>query len=125
MDLSSTIRRVTLQPPIWWRVASVVVLVPTVIGAASRRGPAIGIVAALVYGAIMLGTAFAPDRVSAWSRRHLVLDGSVLGPLAFLATAYFASWSLWVCLLVGLAGALIGALMGQRRQRQLPDDEFL
>lgn len=104
-------------PPTWMRVVLVPLVASLMLAVTFKRGWLIGVVALIVYGGLGLGMAFAPKAVLAWERRHPVLDGMIFGPFVFLALAYITSWSLWVCLLLGVAGVLLGAAQGIRRAR--------
>jgi hypothetical protein len=101
----------------WVRVVLVPLVASLILAVISKRGWLIGVVALIVYGGVGLGMAIAPKTVVAWERRHPVIDGMIFGPLVFLAVAYVTSWSLWVCLLLGVAGVLVGAAQGIRRAR--------
>lgn len=76
----------------------------------------VGAVAAVVYGGIALPTAFDREGTVAWSRRHPLMDGAIFGPLVFLSLAYLTPWALWICLIVGLIGLLLGVGLGARRR---------
>jgi hypothetical protein len=85
-----------------------------------RRGPALGVFAFVVYLPICLGHALAPDRVRAWSQRHVVLDIALFVPIAFLAIAYLSHLAVWACALIALAlGAVLVpvALRGRGSRR--------
>jgi hypothetical protein len=63
-------------------------------------------------------------RLSAWSQRHPLLDGAVLGPLLGLALLVFR-WNGWVetsygwVLVATVVGTGVGILLGARRARRL------
>ena len=86
-------------------------------GLASKRGAAVGVAAGVVYALLFVPMLLSSSAVIGWSRRHPGLDGAILGPLVFLCLAYITSWPLWVCLVIGVAGTLLGATMGMRRGR--------
>src|SRR3954447_26575298 len=116
-NLISGFNRLATNPPVWLRAIIVPLFALLALGLASRRGWFVGVVAALVYGGIALSMAIAPGGTVDWSRRHPILDGSILGPILFLALAYLTHWPLWVCLIIGVAGLLIGAARGAQRAR--------
>lgn len=116
-NLVSGFNRLAADPPRWVRLVAVPVFALLVLGLASKRGWLVGVIAAIVYGAIALPVAVTPGGLVAWSRRHPVVDGSMMGPLLFLALSYLTSWPIWTCLLVGLVGVLLGAILGRRRGR--------
>lgn len=109
--------RRAVDPPAWMRFVFLAVVVAAALGLASRRGWYVGAIAALVYGLIAIPMVVSPRSVADWSRRHPVLDGSVLGPLVFLALAYITQWPLWVCFIIAAAATGIGALRGLHRDR--------
>ena len=87
------------------------------------RGPLVGGIALLVF--TLLGvSALAPRRVQRWSRRHPILDGSMIVPLTFLALAVVPRLSLWVCLVVALltGGVMVPLAMRSRRRRTTGDE---
>jgi hypothetical protein len=106
------------RPPMWMRILVVPLSALIALGLASRRGWWVGVVAAIVYGGIAVPMAFAPGGTVTWSRRHPILDGSVLGPVLFLALAYLTTWPVWVCLIIGVVGVLLGAARGAERARR-------
>lgn len=95
--------RLAARPPMWMRVLDVPMgaLVRSVwsenVGGHSSPSPQ------FVYGGLGLAVAIFPSRVVGWSRRHPNLDGSILGPLVFLAVAYLTAWPWWSCLIAALA----------------------
>lgn len=111
--------RLAARPPIWVRVIAPIALAFVAFGLAAKRGVLVGVVAAVVYGLLTIPVAVSPQTIISWSRQHPVLDGSVLGPLVFLMLAYITSWPLWVCVTVGLACVVVGAMLGMRRGRRL------
>lgn len=106
------------HPPVWMRLVAVPLFALVALGLASRRGWVVGVIAGVVYGVIALCFAVVPDGTAAWSRRHPILDGAVLGPLVFLALAYIAPWPLWLCLAIGAMGVAVGAAQGAQRARR-------
>jgi hypothetical protein len=106
------------QPPTAARKVLLVAVVPVIAAVLwAQRGPVVGVVAALVYGSIFLTAAFAHDRMLAWSRRHVVLDGLVVVPFAFFALALWTHWPIWACLLAGVAVGAVVLPVGLRRRR--------
>jgi len=116
-SLVTLFNRLAADPPKWVRLLAVPAFALSALGLASKRGWLVGVIAAIVYGSIALPMAVAPGGLIAWSRRHPIVDGSIFGPLLFLALAYITSWPIWLCLLVGLVGVLLGAILGRRRGR--------
>lgn len=110
--------RVTANPPMWLRVAYLLVFAFLVVWVIQGRGWAIGLVAALVYGGGGLAMALRPRDVVNWSRNHPELDGALLGPLVFLALAVLTHLAIWWCLLGGAVGAIVGAGRGNQRRRR-------
>ena len=76
------------------------------IGFAAKRGVVVGVVAAVVYGALTLSLLLAWERVAAWSKRHPLLDGLIIVPLLFLAVAYCTKLSIAICVVIALVGGL-------------------
>lgn len=111
------INRFLLGPPLWVRILGPMSIVLLVLGMASKRGWLVSIIAAIVYGLMAATVAVSPRKLFTWSKGHPVFDGAIAGPLFFLAAAYLTSWPIWVCLLIGLAGVLLGAGAGLRRSR--------
>lgn len=112
-------RRLLADPPLWLRLFAVATLASAVVSVTGDRGWAVGAFAAVVYGALALSMVRRPDPLEAWFQRHPVLDGALFGPLVFVGLAVLTSWSLWICLLLGLAGLLAGGAIGVRRRRLL------
>jgi hypothetical protein len=115
--------RISARRPAWTRVLIVPVAALTALGMATKRGWVAGVVVAVVCGGTGHAYAIAPSSVRAWSRRHPRLDGAILGPLTFLAAAYLTSRSWSGCLLLGVAGVLIGGALGVQRERRLATQE--
>jgi hypothetical protein len=86
-------------------------------GVTQHRGWVLGLVAAVVYGAMGLAVAVNPGRVTRWSREHPEVDGAILGPLVLLALAVLTSWSVWWCLLIAGGSMILGASLGRRRRK--------
>lgn len=116
--LMAHFNRLATRPPMWMRVLYVPMFALVALGMASRRGWIFGAVAAVVCCGLGLAVALSPSGVSTWSRRHPVLDGSILGPLTFLAVGYFTEWPWWICLITGGTGSALGAVLGILRQRR-------
>jgi hypothetical protein len=74
----------------------------------------IGVVAAVIYRIVALPGAVAPGHLAEWSRRHPLAEGSLLGPLVFLALAYITPWPIRVCLVVGVVASVFGAIGSAR-----------
>lgn len=101
--------------PLWRQIAATALPVLMLVALWHKRGAAVGIVAFLFYAGVMIGATFRPDRVAAWSRRHVVLDALVILPLAFLALAYLTTWSLAACALVAMAAGAVVVPLAVRR----------
>jgi hypothetical protein len=112
---------VSTPPRPWQKVVSVLLalMVPVAIGA--KRGWVIGVAAAVVYGAMLLGGSLAwQKRVTSWSARHPVLDSAFIAPLMFFALAYITNLSLALCLAVALATwVVVGGLGAWRRRHRV------
>jgi Ca2+/Na+ antiporter len=87
------------------------------------RGPLVGGTALLVFTLFGV-SALAPRRVQRWSRRHPILDGSMIVPLTFLALAVVSRLSLRVCLVVALltGGVMVPLAIRSRRRRTTGDE---
>ena len=108
------------QPPLWFRLIGAVLFIALPAGLWVKRGVAVGLVAAIVYGFIALSTLLAWQQISAWSKRHPLLDGLIVVPLLFLAVAYLTHLSTGVCVLIAvLAGAPLVGLSAARRHRRI------
>ena len=105
------------NPPTWMRWGYVLGFALVVFVVTQRRGWVIGAVAAVVYGGIGLAMALSPGGTVSWSKNHHKLDGSLLGPLLFLALALITNLSVWWCLLGGVLGACVGIALSVRRDR--------
>jgi uncharacterized membrane protein (DUF2068 family) len=119
MNSRAWLRAAPWRPPIWMRICLIPTFGLVAFAAAWHRGLTVGLIAGVVYGGLGVGMAVGLSRVRAWSRRHPILDGSLLGPLIFLAAATSTSWPLWVCLALGGAAVAIGSGAGIRRGRRL------
>lgn len=107
------------QPPLWFRLLGVAALTAAAAALGVRRGVAVGIIAAVVYGSIALSTAAAWQRTAAWSKRHPLLDSLLIVPLLFLAVAYLTNLSIGLCVVIAaLAGALLVGLSAVLRRRR-------
>lgn len=75
---------------------------------ADRRGPILGLVAFLVYGALL---GFAAWRSFAdmrrWSAEHVVLDALGLVPLVFVALLLIPGLAWWAAALIALAAGMV------------------
>jgi hypothetical protein len=101
------------------RVVWIILPLLLAFGLAGKRGLAVGLFAALVYGLVGIGCAFNARRMAMWSRTHPVLDSAFIIPFAFLALAYLTNVALVLCgvYCVGL-GALSMALSAVFRRRR-------
>ena len=104
------------NPPTWMRWSYVPVFALVVFHVTQRRGWVIGAVAAVVYGGVGLAM-LSPGRTASWSKNHHKLNGSLLGPMLFLALAVITNLSVWWSLLGGVLGACIGIALSVRRDR--------
>jgi threonine/homoserine efflux transporter RhtA len=85
------------------------------------RGPVIGVIAVVFYGALFAIALSKPKRLKAWSRRHPALDAAILAPVTFLALCLF-DIPLVLCAVIGAtAGAVLVAFVLWRRRRERPD----
>ncbi|GAB3074451.1 hypothetical protein GCM10027080_17560 [Pedococcus soli] len=106
------------MPPTWYRWLGVLVGLAPAVGIASKRGWAVGGLAAVLYGGLALLFALRPEGVRSWSRRHPTLDRAFLGPLVLFAVAYFTSLPLWLCVLIGVVGSGLGIALGGYLERR-------
>ncbi|MGW4644622.1 hypothetical protein ACWEN6_39360 [Sphaerisporangium sp. NPDC004334] len=119
---ASSVRRALdgRMPPWWLGLLLVPVDVYLAISLAEKHGLAVGVLAAVVYGALTFVPLFF-EEVTAWSRAHPVLDGLVLVPLVFLALAYLTPLSLAMCAAVtaacGLPWPVVVTVLRRRRRR--------
>lgn len=107
----------------WWQRTGPAMLsaLPPVLLAWRARGPLVGSIALLVLPALFGVSALAPRRAQRWWRRHPILDGLLVVPLAFLAMAVVLRLSLWVCLVVVLlTGVVMVPLAVRSRRSQRP-----
>ncbi len=105
------------QPPLWFRLLGVVAFTAAAAGLSLKRGAAVGIIAAVVYGSIALANLVAWQRTRAWSKQHPVLDSLLIVPLLFLAIAYLTDLSIGGCVAAtALAGALLAGPPAVRRR---------
>lgn len=81
-----------------------------------RRGVAMGVLAALIFGALAVSSWLPTDVVIRWSARHPVLDRLLFAPILFCGLAFFTPLSLWVSL--GIAALGTAVLFGVARLRQ-------
>lgn len=110
-------------PSRWQRVAAVVLAVALPLALWDKRGPAVGIVALVVYGSVFLIAAFNHRRMRAWSRRHVALDSLLIVPLIFLMLALVTNLSLALCVAIAAAaGAVLVPFMVWRRLGTLSAD---
>ncbi|TYB62253.1 hypothetical protein FXF51_26450 [Nonomuraea sp. PA05] len=98
------------------RVFLALVAVAITLGMIDKRGVAMGVLAALTYGALA-ATVWVPfQRLMDWSRRHPMLDGLCFAPILLCGLAYLTSLSLLWCLGIAVIGtALLLAVVGWRR----------
>jgi hypothetical protein len=85
------------NPPLWLRLLFVPTFGLAAVLVGERRGWAVGVLAAVVYGGIGLLAALAPGGLVRWSKAHPKLDNAFLGPLLFFALAYVTHISIWWC----------------------------
>lgn len=95
------------QPPLWVRLGEAGVLILLSVDLAFKRGPVVGAMAAVVYGAMALSVIFAWDHMVAWPRRHPHLDNLLFFPLAFLALALITNLVAYLCALIALGLGLV------------------
>ncbi|GAB3673564.1 hypothetical protein [Angustibacter aerolatus] len=117
--MSERVTRFATHPPPALRLLAVPLLALMVWSLAEHRGLGHGLLAAAVYGPVLIPFAVAPVRVSAWSRRHPHLDGAVLGPLVLGAVAFLTHQPIWVAVLAGVVGSGLGVALGERRRRRV------
>lgn len=84
-----------------------------------HRGWVIAVLAACVYGLLQLPDALVPQPLRGWFNLHPLFDGALFGPLLFFAVAGLTSWPLWVCLVLGITGVVLGTALGERRGRRM------
>jgi hypothetical protein len=85
-----------------------------------RRGFAVAVVGALVWGSIIVSVVRGLGRVSAWSRAHPVADSALVVPLTFVALAYLTRLGLGWCALIAVALWLVVVVLGRWRRRVVP-----
>jgi hypothetical protein len=80
---------------------------------------AVGWIAAIFYGSMILLQAIRPGAAARLGRNHPRLDGAFLGLLLFFGLAVLTPIPLWICAVVGVVGIAVGVALGARRQRRL------
>lgn len=106
-------------PPVWFRLLGAFALAAAAAGVATKRGAAVGLLAAVVYGSIAMVTLLAWQRTVAWSKRHPVLDSLGIVPLLFLFIAAITNLSIGACVLIALpTGLFLVALSALLRRRR-------
>ena len=105
------------RPPAWFRLIGFLVLMAVAAGLFAKRGVAVGTAAVIVYGLLTVPVLLRWDQVTAWSKRHPLLDSLVIIPTLFLALAYITRLSIVICVLIALgAGSLLVAFAFVRRR---------
>jgi hypothetical protein len=91
---------------------------PLLLGA--KRGWAVGVVGAVVYGVLAFANVVARDRLVAWSSLHPSLDAAFFGPLLFLALAFLTNLPTETCVAIALLGGVtVVGLNGFFRARRI------
>jgi hypothetical protein len=111
--------RLATRPPVWYRAVSVLLVPVVVLGAVGLDDTAIGWIAAIFYGSVLLLQAIRPGAAARLGRNHPRLDGAFLGLFLFFGLAVLTPIPLWICAVIGVGGVAIGAATGARRQRRL------
>ncbi|MGI9018951.1 MAG: hypothetical protein ACR2HR_17925 [Euzebya sp.] len=102
------LHRYLLRPPaLWQKFAFVVLAVLLPLGLADRRGWAVGVIAAIVYGGLGIAFTFYRVPLLRFSADHRLLDAAFVGPLLFLAVAYLTPLSILLCLGIAVLGCLL------------------
>ena len=83
---------------------------------AGRRGPVLGILAFLAYGALLGVGALSFSRLHRWSADHVVLDSLIVVPLAFFALLLIPMLPWWGAALTALATGMIVVPFAVRRR---------
>lgn len=109
----------TRPPAPWQRAAYVVVAVVVPLALWERRGLALGVLAAGFYAAVFLSAALSHGSMVAWSRRHVVLDRLLIGPLVFFGLACLTSLSLLICGIAAVSAGVVLVAVGGWRSRGL------
>lgn len=94
-------------PSRWEKAVAVVLAVVLPLAVWDQRGAAVGVVAFVVWGGMLLFTAFGHGRVQVWTGRHPAIDAAFIVPLTFLALAYLTSLPLAACAAIGVGAGLI------------------
>jgi hypothetical protein len=89
---------------------------PPVLMAWRVRGPLVGGIALLVFTVFGV-SALAPRRIRRWSRRHAILDGSLLVPATVLGLVLITRLSLWLCLVVAIVTRVVTVPLALRSRR--------
>src|SRR5215208_2333053 len=111
--------RAAREPRPWEKAVLLLLAVCAPIWLGAERGVAVGVAAAVVYGALFGLGAFRHRQLLEWSRAHPYLDLLWLPPLAFLAFSGPTEWPLWVCAVAALAlGAFVAAVAVALRRRR-------
>lgn len=95
------------KPPLWFRLGEAGVLILLSVELIFKRGPVVGAIAVVVYGAMAVIFLLAWDQMVAWCRSHPHLRDLIFYPLAFLALAYFTDLDAYICLLIAVAAGLV------------------
>ncbi|WP_157251917.1 hypothetical protein [Patulibacter americanus] len=102
--------------PLWMKLILVVPAITTTIELHERRGLALAVVGALMWGALLAAMVRGTD-MTAWSRAHPVVDSAVMVPVTFVALAYLTHLALGWCALIGVALWLVALVLGRWRRR--------
>ncbi len=107
------------KPPTWFRLLGFLIMLVAIVEIFFKRGIAVGIVAAVVYGHLALLALLRWERMKIWSKHHPVLDSLLVVPLIFLAVAYISKIPTLICLLIAIPGGLlfIGINWARRSRR--------
>jgi hypothetical protein len=111
--------RLATRPPVWYRAISVLLVPVLVLGILGLDHTAVGWIAAIFYGSIILLQAIRPGAAARLGRNHPRLDGAFLGLFVFFGLAVLTPVPLWICAVIGVAGIAVGVALGARRQRRL------
>jgi len=111
--------RLATRPPVWYRAVSVLLVPMVILGVLLLDHTAIGWIAAIFYGSVILLQAITPGAAARLGRNHPRLDGAFLGLLLFFGLAVLAPIPLWICAFIGVAGIAVGVALSGRRQRRL------
>jgi hypothetical protein len=103
--------------PLWLQLFLIVPAVTTTVELHDRRGLAVAVVGALVWGTLLVSIVRGGGHVSAWSRAHPTADSALVVPLTFVGLAYLTRLGLGWCALIGVALWLVVLVLGRWRRR--------